>query len=147
MGKRARFELAAYDRNRRLRIDPQVVLAYSSYLGGSAGYTTLAEGDSAKGIAVDGSGSAYVTGATSSLDFPIEAGAYQPARPGINSAFVTKFSPSGDTLVYSTYLGGSIGTDGRAIAVDSSGEAYVTGSTGSTDFPTDERRFPDDSTG
>jgi hypothetical protein len=104
-------------------------LAYSTYLGGSNqeyGY----------GIAVDSSGCAYVTGDTSSDDFPTN-NPFQQNRAGGWDVFVTKLSADGNSLVYSTYLGGSTFHDlGRSIAVDSSGCAYVTGYTYSTDFPT-----------
>jgi hypothetical protein len=84
---------------------------------------------------VDKSGDAYVTGYTTSTDFPT-VNPFQPTFGGNYDAFVTKFDPSGSDLVYSTYLGGS-GTDyGNGIAVDDSGDAYVTGETTSTDFPT-----------
>jgi hypothetical protein len=110
-------------------------LVYSTYLGGSGG-------DEAFGIAVDSSGDAYVTGHTFSSDFPTKnptAGACvgtcaTTASNGV--AFVTKLTPSGNGLVYSTYLGGSGGDVGGGIAVDSSGDAYVTGVTTSSDFPT-----------
>ena len=118
-------------------------LVYSTYLSGSRGaYGT--------GVEVDSSGSAYVTGATYSTDFPVTPGAYQNSdRAGFGeNAFVTKLNPTGSALVYSTYLGGSggqytnplggttqEGDDGYAIAVDGAGNAYVTGSAGSTDFP------------
>ncbi|MBI4637936.1 MAG: SBBP repeat-containing protein [Candidatus Rokubacteria bacterium] len=122
-------QVAAYDTGKPLVIDP--VLSYSTYLGGSAG-------DEGFGIAVDASGNAYVAGQTSSTNFPT-ASALQPVLGGFSDAFVTKLDPSGATLVYSTYLGGSAvelngGTAG--IAVDASGNAYVTGDTSSTDFPT-----------
>ncbi|MCP4557291.1 MAG: hypothetical protein GY836_17945, partial [Herbaspirillum sp.] len=103
-------------------------LTYSTYLGG-AGYET------GNGIAVDGSGNAYVTGYTTSTDFPT-AQAFQGTRPGDYDAFVSKLAPSGATLTYSTYLGGGSIDYGRGIAVDNSGNAYVTGETFSTDFPT-----------
>ncbi len=105
-------------------------LVYSTYLGGS-GY------DFGLGIAVDSSGSAYVTGQTSSSDFPT-ANAFQGKNAsGLgNDVFVAKFSPTGSALVYSTYLGGSSDDSGVDIAVDSAGNAYVTGFTSSTDFPT-----------
>lgn len=108
---------------------------YSTYLGGHGS-------DIALGIAVDSAGSAYVTGYTSSLDFPTTAGALQVAPgPGTN-AFVAKLSPSGDTLLYSTYLFGSLGNQrGNAIAVDSAGDAYVTGETTAQDFPTTPSAF------
>jgi hypothetical protein len=103
-------------------------LVYSTYLGGS-------QGDQGIGIAVDGSGNAYVTGSTLSTDFPT-ANALQSTSPGGQKAFVSKFNTSGAALVYSTYLGGSQGDQGGGIAVDGLGNAYVTGSTSSTDFPT-----------
>jgi Bacterial Ig-like domain (group 3)/Beta-propeller repeat len=126
------FVVADYDASRPLYIDP---LIYTTYLGGSgmdAGY----------GIALDSGGSAYVVGNTCSNDFPT----MNPLQPtyggGSNStffcgdAFVTKLSSTGSALVYSTYLGGSAADVGTGIAVDSAGNAYVTGLTFSTDFPT-----------
>jgi hypothetical protein len=104
-------------------------LEYSTYLGGSGE-------ENAYGIAVDSAGSAYVTGDTASMDFPV-VGAYQPNLASNNyDVFITKLAPTGDSLVYSTYFGGT-GTDqGYAIAVDNSGAAYVAGWTNSADFPT-----------
>ena len=84
---------------------------------------------------MDGSGNAYVSGYTSSMNFPT-ASAYQGSNAGGDDAFVTKISVSGGALVYSTYLGGSGNDLGIGIAVDSLGNAYVTGYTQSTDFPT-----------
>ena len=112
-------------------------LVYSTYLGGSGS-------DSGEGIAVDASGNAYVTGvADNSADFPTTAGAFQTSPASTLDAFITKLNADGSALVYSTYLGGSVVTGGGggddigfAIAVDTSGNAYVTGSTASTDFPT-----------
>jgi Bacterial Ig-like domain (group 3)/Beta-propeller repeat len=103
-------------------------LVYSTYLGGS-GY------DSGWGIAVDSAGNAYVTGYTASTDFPTK-NPLQAAQGGYGDAFVAKLSATGTALVYSTYLGGSFAEYGHHIAVDSAGNAYVTGDTGSTDFPT-----------
>jgi hypothetical protein len=104
-------------------------LLYSTYLGGS-GY------DEGRGIAVDASGDAYVTGISESEDFPT-AHALQPTSPGGgHDAFVSKFDSTGSVLLYSTYLGGSFDDDGNDIVVDASGNAYVTGSTDSMDFPT-----------
>jgi len=102
-------------------------LVYSTYLGGG-------NLDAGHDITVDGSGCAYVAGRTSSIDFPT-LNPYQTYQGG-QDAFVTKLNSSGNGLVYSTYLGGSTVDAGRAIAVDGSGCAYVTGSTYSTDFPT-----------
>ncbi len=103
-------------------------LVYSTYLGGSGT-------DLARGIAVDASGAAYLAGSTSSIDFPL-AGPVQAAYAG-NDLFVTKLNPAGSALVYSTYYGGSGTDDANAIALDSSGNAYVAGfTTGPGTFPT-----------
>ncbi len=110
-------------------------LIYSTYLGGS-----MSENEGGLGrIAVDSEGAAYVTGITDSTDFPT-AQALQPTYAGgAYDAFVTKISPDGSALVYSTYLGGS-GAESEyssnAIAVDAAGNAYVAGTTDSEDFPT-----------
>jgi hypothetical protein len=119
------FTVADYDRARPLVIDP--VLSYSTYLGGYGR-------DEGLGIAVDSSGNAYVTGWTESINFPATSPG-QPFGGPYYDFFVTKFDPAGSPM-YSTYQGGSDVETGRAIAVDSSGNAYVTGSTLSTDFPT-----------
>jgi beta-propeller repeat-containing protein len=130
---RVGFKVAAYDTTRPLVIDP-VVLSYSTYLGSSGS-------DGGAGIAVDTGGNAYVTGSTSSIDFPITAGASQASASGTSDAFVTKLNPDGSALIYSTYLGGS-GSDGAAgIVVDAAGAAYLTGGTDSIDFPTTAGAF------
>ncbi len=103
-------------------------LAYSTYYGGSAE-------DLAWGIAVDGSGNAYVAGHTHSGDLPT-VNPFQPAGGGGYDVFVAKLDASGSALAYSTYLGGSGFDIGNAIAVDWWGRAYVTGNTSSDDFPT-----------
>ena len=125
-----RFEVGAYDVGRELVIDP-VVLAYSTYLGGDSE-------DDGRGIAVDGSGNAYVTGNTNSTLFPT-LNQYQTDPGDANyDVFLTKIdtTKSGNaSLVYSTYLGGSGDDRGFGIAVDNSGNAYVTGYTDSTNFP------------
>jgi hypothetical protein len=108
--------------------DSGSALIYSTFLGG------LYE-DSGKGIAVDAGGSAYVTGQTVSVDFPM-ANAMQAMMSGYQDAFVTKLNSTGTSLVYSTYLGGREKESGNGIAVDSSGNAYVAGGTSSDDFPT-----------
>jgi hypothetical protein len=125
-GTRVRFRVAAWDASRPLVIDP--VLGYSTYLGG-------ASNDQGLGVAVDALGNAYVTGSTISSDFPISATAAQPTRHGVTDVFVAKLDPTGTTLLYSTYLGGSGDEAGNAIAVDAGGNAYVTGSTNSNNFP------------
>src|SRR5712691_3292520 len=126
------FQVAAYDRRRPLVIDP--VLVYSTYLGGS-------DGDQADAIAVDAAGNAYVTGFTDSTNFPTTPGAFQTTFGGGADAFVTKLNPAGNGLVYSTYLGGSFTDRGLGIAVDAAGNAYVTGFTDSTNFPTTPGAF------
>jgi len=105
------------------------VLIYSTFLNDAASTSPF--------IAVDSSGAAYVTGGAGS-GLPTTPGAFQTALAAgaSNNAFVTKLDPTGSALVYSTFLGGSGGDDGKGIAVDSSGEAYVAGVTGSVNFPT-----------
>jgi hypothetical protein len=120
------FALAAYDVTKSLIIDP--ILTYSTYLGGSGD-------DYGNGIAVDTAGNAYLIGHSSSPDFPL-ANPLQPALRGSYNVFVSKLDATGSTLVYSTYLGGSAFEFGDGIAVDTAGNAYVTGSTASSDFPT-----------
>ena len=122
---RVGFQVARYDTTRPLVIDP--VLSYSTYLGGSGN-------DIGHAIAVDSAGNAYVTGETTSTNFPgASASPIQPSLLGSGDVFVTKLNAAGNALVYSTYLGGSGGDTGYAIAVDSTGNAYVTGE---TDSPT-----------
>jgi hypothetical protein len=117
-------------------------LVYSTYLGGGGPCPAPTCSDGGRGIAVDSLGNAYVTGNTYSTSFPTTPGAFQATSPGGNNAFVTKLNPAGSApLLYSTYLGGSGDDDGRGIAVDSQGNAYVTGITYSTDFPTTAGAF------
>lgn len=116
-------------------------LAYSSHIGGS-GIEGYAANFFSSAIAVDSAGNAYLTGVTSSSDFPTTSSAAQPTYGGgAHDAYVAKLDPSGSQLVYSTYLGGSGDDVGLAIAVDSSGSAYVMGATSSTDFPTTPGAF------
>lgn len=109
-------------------------LEYSTYLGGPGG-PRFSFSDRGYGIAVDGTGSAYITGATHSTQFPTK-NPYQSSKAGSSDAFVAKLSPSGAELLYSTYLGGTDADQGRSIAVDIHGSAYVTGYANSSDFPT-----------
>jgi hypothetical protein len=123
-----------YDPKRPLVIDPG--LRYSTFLGGGG-----EEGMLGTGIALDREGSAYVTGHTRSTDFPTTPGAFDTSSDGSPAeAFVTKLTPDGSNVAYSTYLGGAtnpIAFDGGSdIAVDTNGNAYVVGITGSSDFPT-----------
>ncbi|MEW6741723.1 MAG: SBBP repeat-containing protein [Planctomycetota bacterium] len=120
------FDVPARDHKKALVIDPGLV--YGTFLGGS-------DEDGGYSIAVDSSGAALVTGRTGSSDFPTTPGAYDTTYDGID-AFVAKFSASGSSLLYGTFLGGSGDDYGYAIVVDSSGAALVTGGTWSSDFPT-----------
>ena len=116
----------AYNPARPLVIDPELI--YSTYLGGTSE-------ENAFGIAVDDEGSAYVVGWTYSGDFPT-VNPYDETHNGSRDIFVAKLSPSGDSLLYSTYVGGSNPDEGLGIAVDSEGNAYINGQTWSSDFPT-----------
>jgi hypothetical protein len=109
-------------------------LVYSTYLGGSS-VRNNQQGESAREVALDPSGNAYVTGYTDAFDFPVTPGAYKTVNGDLLEGFVTKLNPTGSTLVYSTFLGGSLADYGTGIAVGGSGNAYVTGQTVSTDFP------------
>lgn len=104
-------------------------LIYSTFLGGSGA-------DAAAAIAIDASGDAYITGNTSSANFPVTTGVFQSTYGGSTDAFVAEIAPTGSKLVYASYLGGSAADFGQGIAVSSAGNAYVTGSTNSYDFPT-----------
>src|SRR5438876_6210356 len=127
------------------KLDPSGTVLYSTYLYYADAF----------GIAVDAIGNAYVTGrvnAFGAANFPTTSGAFQSSFAGgtcnssgyfipCRNAFVTKLDPTGSALVYSTFLGGSAIDDGRGITVDALGNAYVTGSAGSTDFPTTPGAF------
>src|SRR5215213_3749227 len=123
-GNEIGFKVRGADSGKPLVIDP--VLSYSTFLGGNSH-------DQGFGIAVDAQGNAYVTGATSSNVFPTTPGAFNTSNP--NSAFVTKLDPTGSSLIYSTFLSDGFSSFTTAIAVDSAGNAYVTGSTASSNFP------------
>ena len=116
-------------------------LLYSTYLGGVAISNTLhQQGDYGKAIAVDAAGNAYVTGYTYSSDFPITGGAFQKGNQaavvGLATGFVTKLNPTGTALVYSTFLGGSTLDELTALAIDSAGDAYISGISFSSNYPT-----------
>jgi hypothetical protein len=118
------FEVASYDRQYPLIIDPELV--YSTYLGG----TGL---DYAYGLAVDGDGNAFITGGTRSSDFPTKDSPYP--YQGSDDVFVTKINPAGTQMVYSAILGGEGSDIAYGIAVDGQGNAYITGTTYSYTFP------------
>jgi Beta-propeller repeat len=129
---RVGFEVGRYDRSLPLVIDPVLSLSYSTFLGGT-------RGDYGNAVAVDGAGNAYLTGVTGGTKFPTTAGAFQSSPGGGTDAFVAKLNPnlSGSaSLVYSTFLGGSDDETSRGIAVDAAGDAFVIGTTRSTNFPT-----------
>jgi len=118
------FQVAKYDRNSALLIDP--VLVYSTYLGGSSD-------DQISGIAVDAAGSIYVAGSTDSTDFPLPTLGSLP--DGNTHVFIAKLDASGSNLIYADYLGGNSQDYGCALALDSANNIYVTGGTASSDFP------------
>jgi hypothetical protein len=136
--KEVGFQVGPYDTNRPLVIDP--VLAYGTYLGGTAN-------DFGFGIAVDANGNTFLGGQTASAVFPrggsgdpaptgASPSAVQPTyQGGADDAYVLKLNPAGDTLIYSTYLGGSRSDAGWDLSVDNSGNAYLVGSTDSADDP------------
>lgn len=126
-GGRVEFRLPEYDHEQTLVIDP--VVLFSTFLGGE-------NEDQADGIAVDPSGNIYISGQTTSTHYPVTSGVLQTALNGQQDIVVTKMSGDGSRLIYSTYLGGSSTESGGAIAVDATGNAYITGQTSSTDFPT-----------
>ncbi len=104
-------------------------LVYSTYLGGSGD-------EDAWSIAVDGAGAVVIAGYTASTNFPVVNAAQPTYGGGPYDGFVSKLSADGSALIYSTYLGGSGDDEGRSMALDGSGNAYVTGLTSSTNFPT-----------
>jgi hypothetical protein len=112
-----------------LKLTPAGALTYFTFLGGS-------QADTGTGIAADSTGNAYLTGSTASTDFPIAGSVFQTTFGGGNAdAFVSKLDPTGATLIYSSYLGGTNTDVGNGIAVDTDGSAYVAGQTCSQDFP------------
>lgn len=103
-------------------------LAYATFLGSN-------NWDESHAIAVDQAGNAYITGFTTSYDFPITSGSFDTSHNGSYDAFVVKLNTSGTELVYATFLGGTSSDEGHDIAVDETGNAYVTGETNSSNFP------------
>lgn len=130
------FEVETYDTSRPLVIDP--TLEYLVYFGGTtSAFFSGAARNEASGIAVDGAGNAYVVGFTTAADFPVVEGlAFKSTANFRTNAFVAKIDPAGQSLLSATFLGGSRADSGNAIALDGQGNAYVTGYTSSSDFPT-----------
>ncbi len=119
------FDIGPYDPSKPLIIDPAFV--FSTYLGGTADDVGLA-------ITIDSSGNSYVTGRTLSTNF-LTANTINGSNHGLNDVFVTKINPAGNSVLYTTFIGGSGDEAGYAIAINSAGQAYVTGYTKSTNFP------------
>ena len=137
---KVRFRLGKYDHSQTLVIDP--VFTYLTYLGGSGpdqiggSQTVNQTGSPAQALAIDSAGDVYVTGFTMSADFPV-VNPYQPtSKTNTWTAFVSALNPSGTALLFSTYLGGSVYTEGNSVVWDSHDNAlYVVGTTNSPDFP------------
>ncbi len=125
-GNRIGFEVAAYDPDRPLIIDP---LVYSTFIGHSAD-------EAAKDLTTNAAGEAYITGYTASANYPTTAGAYDVSHNGGLDIFVTKLNSAGSALVFSTFVGGTADEEGTSIVLDGSGNVYVCGWTESTNFPT-----------
>jgi len=132
------FDVGEYDTSLGLVIDP--ILDYGSYLGGIGS-------DDAYDVAVDSSGNAYITGYTTSTDFPTTTGAYDEVGNANTDVFVTKLSADGSTLLYSTYLGGNATDQAYAIEVNASGEVFIAGGTYSTNFSTTTGAYQETSDG
>ncbi len=134
-GNRVGFEVAGHDPARPLVIDP--VLIYSTYLGGTGT-------DQGRGVAAGPAGTAYVVGSTDAPSFQSPPSASKLGTGGGGDVFVAKFDPSkngAESLVYLTFIGGRGSDTGRGIAVDGAGNAYLTGQTFSSDFPTTASAF------
>ncbi len=135
-GNSVKFDVGEYDTTRPLIIDPTVTLnnlAFSTFLG------SFGE-DAANDNAVDAMGNIYITGKSTSVAFPTTAGTFDTSSNGAEDVFVTKMNPSGTGIVFSTFLGGNFYDEGRGIAVDPSGNIFVTG-TASNFFPTTAGTF------
>jgi len=135
-GNELQFALGEYDRTQTLYIDP---ILYSTFIGGNGN-------DESLNMAIDAGGNIYITGHTTSTNYPTKAGAYDVSFTGAGGnynwgdVFVTKLNAAG-ALVYSTFIGGSSGEAGLSIAVTASGNAFITGSTFSSDYPTTPGAF------
>ncbi|MCK4614319.1 MAG: SBBP repeat-containing protein [Thermoplasmata archaeon] len=131
LGKKVNFIIGRYDPSNPLIIDP---LIYSTFVGGI-------NGDGGSDIVMDSEKNAYITGSTYSPNFPTTLGAYDTYYNGDWDVVVFKLDSSGSSLLYSTFVGGSDWDAGYAMAIDDEGNAYVTGSTTSQDFPTTSEAY------
>ena len=111
-------------------------LLFSTFIGGT-------DGESGNDITVDSENNTYLTGVTSSSDFPTTPGSLDDSHNGNNDVFVCKLNPDGSDLLYSTFIGGGSQDRGESIVIDSDNDAYVTGATGSSDFPVSPGCFDD----
>ncbi len=125
-GKAVGFSIGWFDRSRPLLIDPGI--EYSTFIGGS-------EYDYGLSIALDSDNNAYITGCTGSTNYPTTPGVYDPTHNGGWDVLVTKLNAAGSALVYSTFIGGTNLDRGTGIAVDQTGNAYITGFPESTNYP------------
>lgn len=126
-GNRVQFELGGYDPSRTLVIDP--ILAYSTFVGGFPGFE-----DNGAGLVVDDAGNVFVAGHTSAANYPL-ANATQGSLAGDQDVVISKLDPSGSTLLFSTFFGGSKVERCEGIALDENGRVYVVGETLSADLP------------
>lgn len=124
-GTTATFSVGSYDRSQPLVIDP---IIWSTFLGGESQ-------DSVIDVAATPSGDLVLVGGTSSSAFPVTVGAYDTSANGSNDVFVTKMNSTATALIYSTFMGGAVSDSAGAVALDSTGAAYLTGSTSSPNFP------------
>jgi len=125
------FSIGDYDHSRALVVDP--VLSYSTLIAAN-------NNTQVQGVAVDSSGEIFITGTTFATNYPVVR-PFQSTNKGYTNVFVTKLNAAGNTILYSTYIGSGGFDTGRAIAVDSSGSAYLTGNIGAADFPTTPGAF------
>ena len=123
--KEVHFQVGTYDHTQTLVIDP--LISYASFFGGS-------DVDSAQAIALDAAGNIFITGATSSTNFPLK-GSLQGSIAGSSDVFVAEFDPSGTNLLFSTYVGGGGIDNGMALRLDAAGNVYVAGEPTSGNFP------------
>ena len=130
-GNEIRFRIGKYDSRKQLIIDP--VLTYSTLIGAN-------NSTQVQGIAVDGNGDLYITGTTFATNYPT-LNAFQAKNNGTTNVFITKLGVNGNAILYSTYIGSSGFDNAAGIAVDRSGDAYVTGTVGASNFPTTPGAF------